>query len=186
MKYCADCAWMGECDNKDGKFPCENPRSSYKVVSARMSKCNAFTDILNSKRGEGRKEELMRISKSHGYYIVTAVCKILGLDTDNIYMEYFMYLRDVIMPNLEYGKEWIEDYEEYGPKIAEAIENSENREEIAGSILNECLNPFVELMIKCNVDEAITIYQEMVEQQKVKFGFSPASKNLTLIDKMNK
>lgn len=181
MKYCSDCAWMTECQNNDGKFPCTNPRSNYKVVSARMEKCNVFTDVLNSKRGEGRKEELMKISKSHGYYIVTAVCNVLGLGTDNVYMEYFMYVRDVVMPNLAYGFGWIKDYEEYGPKIADAIESAENKEEIAGRILNECLNPFIELMLEGNVDEAITVYQEMFEQEKVKFGFSPVPKKLSLM-----
>lgn len=180
MKYCVDCAWMGECENKNGKFPCTNPRSNYEYVSARMGKCNAFTDILNSKRGEGRKEDLMRISKSHGYYIVTAVCDILGIGTNNVYMEYFMYVRDVVMPNLAYGEEWIKDYEEFGPKIAGAILNSENREELAGKILLECLEPFVELMAESRVDEAITVYQNMVEQEKIRYGFAPAPKMLTL------
>lgn len=180
MKYCADCAWMGECENKDGKFPCQNSRSGYKVVSARMQKCGVFTDILNSKRGEGRKEQLIRISKSHGYYIVTAVCDILGLGKDNLYMEYFMYVRDVVMPNLSYGKEWIRDYEEFGPKIASAIMQAENREEIAGRILNECLNPFVELMIEGKVDDAISVYQEMVEQEKVRCGLSQKPATLAL------
>ena len=181
MKYCADCAWMGECENRDGKFPCENPRSNYEVVSARMGKCNVFTDILNTKRGERRKEELMRISKSHGYYIVTAVCNILGLGADNIYMEHFMYVRDVIMPRLAYGNEWIADYEECGPKIAQAMLESDNKEEIAGRILNECLNPFIELMMESNVDAAIKVYQEMVEQEKVRFGFAEEPNKLNLI-----
>ncbi len=185
MKYCADCAWMGECADRHGKFPCTNRRSNYKEVSARMERCNEFTDIFNSKRGERRREELMRISRSHGYYIVTAVCDILGLTHDNIYLDYFMYVRDVVMPNLAYGKEWIEDYEEFGPKIAEAINNAENKEEIAGRILNECLNPFVELMISGNVDTAIEVYQKMVESAKVGFGLVEEPKKLIRFDKMN-
>lgn len=180
MKYCADCAWMSECETKDGKFPCENRRSKYDYVSARMIKCNEFTDIMNGKRGEGRKEQLMRISKSHGYYIVTAVSEILGLGADNVYMETFKYVRDVVMPNLCYGKNWIEGYEEFGPKIADYIYNAENREEIAGRILNECLNPFVELVLTNEVDEAITIYNNMVEQEKVRCGLSSKPKKLSL------
>lgn len=179
MKYCADCAWMGECENKDGLFPCTNSRSNYRDVSARMEKCNYFTDILNSKRGEGRKEQLMKISKSHGYYIVTAVCEILELDEENIYIEYFKYVRDIVMPNLAYGPDWIEDYEEFGPKVAELMRKAENREEIAGRILNECLNPFVELMMEGNIDKAITVYQEMFEREKVNFGLTSQPKKLS-------
>lgn len=180
MKYCVDCRWMGECEDKNGKFPCQNSKSNYKEVSARMQKCNAFGEVMG--RDEWRKEQLMKISKSHGYYIVTAVCETLGLGTDNVYMDYFMYVRDVVMPNLAYGNEWIADYEEFGPKIADTIVNAENKEEIAGRILNECLNPFVELMIAGNVDDAITVYQTMVEQEKVRCGLTPKPKKLALIN----
>lgn len=181
MKYCVDCRWMGECENKDGKFPCQNPKSDYKFVSARMQKCNSYGDVMG--RDEWKKEALMKISRSHGYYIVTAVCEILGLGNDNIYMDYFMYVRDIVMPNLAYGAEWIEEYEEFGPKIATAIVNAENKEELAGRILNECLNPFVELMIEDKVEDAITVYQEMVNQEKVRHGLTQKPKKMLLVNR---
>ncbi len=156
--YCSDCCYMDTNRDKDYKFACINSRSGYEKVAANMRACRFFSDCFGY-RSTRDKDILYNTSKyKRDYYIVSAICKILGLGRDNDYMNNFMYVRDVILPNLVGGNEWCEEYDEFGPKIAEKLQEEKNAVEIATNLKDNYLDIFVELMNEGNVDDAITVY----------------------------
>lgn len=162
MKDCSDCYWMGINENKDGKFPCSNRKSSYDFVSARQDKCNYFGEALFSKRSNTDRERMRKISKQHGYYIMTVLSKMVGISEDNIYMQQFMYLRDVIMESDSKYDKYVEKYELVGPIVAQHIEKYNNID-FCRYLFSEYLDEFLLHMINNQYDIAVRTYFNMID-----------------------
>ena len=123
---CSYCRNLQPYDEKNGKFYCEK---KHEYVSARARICSMAAEVMG--RPNCDKEALRRISKEHGYYVVTAITEILGLSEDNEYMETFKYLRDVILPRREEYQSFIDDYEIDAPCLAELLRCDDERNNYA-------------------------------------------------------
>lgn len=177
-KYCADCIDMGTVDTK-GKYPCNNPRCGYKVVSARQAACSYFTECFNSRRSETEREQMMRTSRDYGYYVMTTVMDILNYPEKDNYISEFAYVKDVIMPQLNGGIEWVSEYDIFGPVIAFFISEEPNRVEFARKLYDTYLKDFHTLFGKNELDKAIEVYQNMFKDLMIKYELMQEPKTLS-------
>lgn len=175
MKYCADCTWLQDGGHRNGMFPCENRKSGYQEVSAKKTRCDYFLEILNSKRGERRREELMRISKEYHCYIVTAIVTTLIIDDCLDYLNAFDYYRGVILPLINGGDEWLEDYDTYGPIVAEAVEGDEDK---CSYLFETYVKPFTQLLSLNQVDAAKAVYDRMYVNLKEEYNIGTGNRKL--------
>lgn len=168
---CCDCCYMDINPKTNGKFKCTNSRrSGYSEVSANMRVCSAASEAWTSRRSSAERRELSNISRKHGYYVLSAISKILSLEENNKYMDYFVYVRDYIMPyNPDYSI-LIKEYETVGPVIAEALENDPNRFEFCEYLRDNYLEDFYKLGKERYDMEAILKYFEMIAIMKVHYG----------------
>lgn len=171
---CADCRWLDANGEKDGKYPCTNSKSGYKVVSARMRKCGCYGEMFYSSRSQTERDMLERNSKSHGYFIVTAITQILGLEEDNKYLQTFAYLKDEVMPNVEEYQSFLEEYETNGPRISEELKSQEDAYEYAELLKMAYLEDVAELTAMNRPDDAISTFKDMYEMLRQDFGIKRA------------
>lgn len=176
MKYCADCVDLQDGGHRNGLFPCLNPKSGYQEVSAGQKKCDYFTECFNSRRGERRREELMRISREYHCYIVTAIVTTLILEDCLLHLNTFDYYRNVILPNMVGGEEWLEDYDTYGPIVAEAVEGDEDK---CSYLFETYIRPFTNLLLLSNqVDAARAVYDRMYANLKEEYNIGTGNRKL--------
>ena len=163
---CSYCRYLRPSDEKKGKFYCEKKRE---YVSARASICSMAAEVMG--RPNCDKEALRRISKSHGYYVVTAITEILGLSEDNEYMETFKYLRDVILPTREEYQSFIDDYETDGPCLAELLRCDDDGNNYAEYLRVAYLNGLVSLFCQDKIDAAMMLCNSMLNAIKKRYGY---------------
>ena len=164
---CSYCRYLCPNDEKKGKFYCEKKRE---YVSARARLCSMAAEVMG--RPNCEKESLRRISREHGYYIVTAVTEILDLDSDNEYMNRFRHFRDVVLSNNKCYQDFIDEYDSIGPEIAERIK-SDPESQVYAEYLRVCfLDQFVNQLVLNNIDGAFATYSQMFEQLKDRYGVS--------------
>lgn len=177
--YCSDCAYRAPGILKNGKFPCTNRNSGYKEVPATQnaSYCRVFCNALGSTYSTREKEEAYRASKSHGWFIVTAISDILGLGLDNDYMNTFGYIREVFIPEFGYQADFIEDYETVGKEVAESLYKDENREDYAEYLVENYLNSFVSLVKSNENERAVDLYIDMYSEVKKHYGYEEEKSN---------
>lgn len=160
---CSECAYIDVLSENKGKYPCTNSKSGVKVVSARRPKCGCFCAIGVSKRTTSEARALEANSQKYGYFIMTAVTEILGLDEDNKYLTTFKYAKDEVMPNVDEYASFLQEYETTGPIISEKLLEQEDAYEYAEMLKVAYLDEFAELVCMERVDDAITLYKEMYE-----------------------
>lgn len=163
---CACCRYLIDNDMKDGKFYCEKKRE---YVSARARICGMAAEKMG--RPDCDKNTLRAYSKSHGYYVVTAITEILGLPEDNEYMETFVYLRDTVLPCMEDYQGFIDDYETDGPVLADLLRYDEDGEGYAEYLVDVYLAEFVRLISGNSIDEAVATYSSMLDAIKERYGY---------------
>ena len=174
-KYCADCVNMATGSHQKGMFKCTNSRSGYDKVSARMLACSYFTECFNSRRCETDRNNYMEISRSYGCYIVTAVVTTLKLEDAKMYINTFDYFRNQIMPELQGGYEWLEDYDTFGPKVALKVSEDEFKCE---SLFVDYIRPFTNFILCNQVDKAVILYKKMYTNLKNEYGLGTYPKRL--------
>lgn len=163
---CSYCRYLRPSDEKKGKFYCEKKRD---YVSARASICSMAAEVMG--RPNCDKEALRRISRSHGYYVVTAITEILDLDSDNIYINSFRYLRDVILPTRDEYQGFIDDYEKDGPCLAELLRCDDEGNNYAEYLRVTYLNGLVSLFCQDKIDAAMMLYNSMLNAIKKRYGY---------------
>lgn len=163
---CSYCRSLRPDDEKNGKFYCEKKRE---YVSARARLCSMAAEVMG--RPNCDKERLRKISKEHGYYVVTAITEILELPEDNEYMETFIYLRDTVMPRMKEYQGFIDDYETDAPHLADLLRYDEDREGYAEYLMEVYLSEFVRLISESSIDEAIATYSSMLDAIKERYGY---------------
>ena len=167
QRFCADCAHMQTGANDEGLFKCKNSRSGYEEVAANMLACAYFTGCFNSRRGESEREKLMAISRHHRGYIVGAIVNTLDLPDAETYINAFGYYREVMLPIMMGGSEWLDDYDTYGPVVANEIRgNVEKCQELFDNIIE----PFTTLIGFGRVDRARLLYNKMYDDLKAEYG----------------
>ena len=168
---CSYCRYLCPNDEKKGKFYCEKKRE---YVSARARLCSMAAEVMG--RPNCDKERLRKISKEHGYYVVTAITEILELDSNNQYMESFKYLRDVVLPEMPYYHQFIEEYETIGPELADRLREDTDGRDFAEYLRVYFLERFVSQFLSNNVDNAVATYSLMLGIIKERYGLSQEDK----------
>jgi len=181
MKYCCDCAYMDTVEGEGknvGLYPCTNKKIKDKYVSARkVAKggyepfCPGFLEAFNHTRCEWDREQYMKESKRHGYYIVSAITKLLGLETDNEYLTSFQYLKDVVLPIL--NPELIEEYDRIGPELADKLLGEDNNVELASYLLYKYLVDMCERIQDREYYEAIDSFKKLLKELKARYLGQP-------------
>lgn len=177
---CSDCAYMDECIKANGKYRCENSRSGYDEVAATMAACNYFCDSLYSRRSSSDRDRLYKASKAKGWWIMSAIMEILNVDGKEVYLNEFAYLKTVMLPLLDGGNDWIDDYDRFGPIIAKNIKEEANKEDFARNLFIDYILPFHVLFNQGNIDAAFGVYQQMYNKLKVRYGLIPVPKKLVV------
>ena len=173
MPDCADCAYMDPKNEglgkEEGKFLCENKRlhGSYVYVSARRDAC-ACPGFLEASwsRGSMDKDRWRKKSKEHGYYVVTAICEILGFEESSEVSVCFEFLRDCYMVCNPQYQPFIDEYEEIGPAIAESLKQDENAKAIAADLFRRNLFQMVRFAAGEEYDRACQEYLDMFAELK--------------------
>ena len=122
-------------------------------------------------RPDSEKKRLRDISKSHGYYVVTAITKILDLESDNEYMGAFKYLRDVILPTRKEYQSFIEEYELDGPALANLMQEDGDAQDFAEYLRCTYLNGVVSLFCQERIDDAMALYASMLDAMKERYHY---------------
>ena len=114
-------------------------------------------------------EELYRrLKQERRYFILTAICDILGMDRDNRIYKEVKALIDLVRSDETTQKEAIA-YDSFGPEIAERLRQDPERVNICNYLLN---NYLVQIYIHIglnNTTEAINVYRNMVEYLFIRY-----------------
>lgn len=180
MDYCYECVscrYMGTTPTRDGEFGCSNSRSKYDYVKATMPRCPLWAEVMG--RSSSEKARLEKISISgKGYYVMTAYALITGIDKDNQYMSTFEYIKDYILPNKPEYQDFLNDYNENGHAIMEAMLVDPEAKELCENLRIKYLDRFVSLFIQGGEEEAIELYAEMFEGLKDRYSIGLSEQNV--------
>ncbi len=156
-----------------GKYPCTNKRIKDSYVSARKVVrggdtpfCPGFLEAFWS-RGEWEREQYMKESKRHGYYVLTAIKDILGLDEQDVRFNKFVYLRDVIIPELD--PKFDKEYEFYGPILADELKSDIFGKEASQYYLLNYIYKVINDVEEEKYEEAIDLYKTMINSMKLQY-----------------
>lgn len=145
--YCGECVvWVGSSDSdRYGRRWCSYSRR-YEESNQNTYGCRGF--VYN------------------GRTIITKVCDILNLPKGPWYEAFDAVKEAYVVDN---HMEWLSSYCVLGPKIADALEKNDNRNQIAQNMLHEFLEPAKALWQKGMCSEAAERYKTMVLCLAVRF-----------------
>ncbi|MBQ8891259.1 MAG: hypothetical protein IJ068_00120 [Bacilli bacterium] len=95
------------------------------------------------------------------YYILTAICEILGISMDNRLFTEIKALIELVRDDESTIREAI-GYDSFGPEIADMLRTDRERVELCNYLLNEYIIKVYSLIGLKNLDEAIKVYENMV------------------------
>lgn len=142
-----------KCVNKGGYYHWDE-RACYNVSYVdpeRVDCCERYKDFT------GRK-----------YFILTAICEILGIDENNRLFQEIKTLIDLVRSDDETTREAI-SYDEFGPDIADKLRNDEERVNICEFLLKEYLIKIYSFIGLNNTSAAIEVYKNMVMYLYVRY-----------------
>ena len=106
--------------------------------------------------------ERYRLFTGRRYYILTAICDVLGIDYDNRLITEIRALIDIVRSDKTKTREAI-GYEKYGEEIANMIRCDNNRVELCEYLLDNFIVKIYCYIGYNNLSEAITLYENMVK-----------------------
>ena len=95
------------------------------------------------------------------YFILSAICEILGIDSNNKLMTEIKSLIDVVRKDGTTQREAIA-YDEFGPEIADNLRSDSERVEICNYLLKDYIAPIYCFIRNNKLYEAIEMYENMV------------------------
>lgn len=168
-----DCRYLDPTKKCNGKVWCSKHReyvaANRKIRDRSADYCNDAAEVMGRLTSE--KQALARYSKSHGYYIVTAITELLGLPEDNEYLDSFRYMRDFILPFMEGYQDFIDDYDIDGPVLARLIRKDEEGKDYAEYLRCAFLEGLVDLINQGLVGDAMTLFTSMLDVIKERYGY---------------
>lgn len=144
-RYCSCLNWSDK--NDEGDVWCTHRRE---YVDPYSEGCGYNDDKSDGKDPNG------------GCYLTTAMCSILGKPDNCFELETLRSFRGNYMKKDKEGQKLLREYDLISPPIAKALENSENSTVIAKTMLNNYINPAIEMISKGEIQHAIGKYKEMV------------------------
>ena len=156
--FCAECTYMHEgggpkywCEKKNGdRYACDPKCDDF---------CRAYS--RSSSAIENMYERSKNALSSGGCYITTIMCKILNYKDDNEYLNTLRGFRDNYMKADKKYFPLLLIYDTFGRKIAENLEQDENRQTIANTLFNNYIVKAVDLIKEGKNEDAVNIYTAM-------------------------
>ena len=156
--YCCACTYLGERADYNGKYYCEKEGDVY----ACNPKCHNFCEAYG--RSTSARENMYKNSKKHKddeCYLTTAMCNILNYPDDNYYLQTLRTFRDTkLKTNINYIPLLL-TYDIIGPQIAKSLNEDENRQVIASTLLTKFISKAVTAIENNKVNDAVSIYSAM-------------------------
>lgn len=164
-KKCSNCFHLNPGDEKwGGQHYC----TKCKKYTEDSDHCNDFLD---------KEEVLKKVNKSSGdgyqragCYITTIICEILGYPDDCEVLQVLRGFRENVLKMDASYLPILYEYDQVGPVIAEAIRMEAQNKRLAMELLQDFLIPCTLAIKSGSYDEAITIYTNMVNMLKSRFG----------------
>ena len=152
--------YLGENADSYGKYWCDRKGQD---MYACDPKCNNWCEAYS--RSDSGRENMYNNSRSHcsgsGCYLTTAMCNILGYQDDNYYLQTLRTFRDTkLKTNVNYIPLLL-TYDVIGPQIAKNLNEDENRQIIASTLLQNFISKAVIAIENNKIDEAVNIYSAM-------------------------
>jgi len=153
---CGSCA-ISEVSDRRLDCYCQKYRRTYRLSEP---KCRDYI------KDRSRNYDFWR--RIYTYYILTAVCDILGISKDNAIYQEIMTLISLVREDVTTVNE-ANEYDTVGPVIADRLRNDLDNINISNFIFNNYLVN-VYCLIKLNrTDEAIELYKNMVEFLMIRY-----------------
>ena len=130
-------------------------------------KSRSYKDI---KKAFEKMERKYGSYKPHRYYIVTAICDILGIDEYQEYVIMGNLYRDMYLENDESKKGFLQDYYVNGQKIADKLYDDEFGYDKGLDMFNNFIRPFYILVMNKKYDLAFYCYNTMYTHLKEHYG----------------
>ena len=121
------------------------------------------------------------------FYIVTAIAKIIKVlyGSDVNLDKHLSKIRTEFLEKFPKYQETLEDYDYFGPMIAEIIEKHPNRDNIAMYLTNNYLVDALKYVIEDNYEEAAKIYFKMVTMLKMEYNLIAGAPDVETQDRIN-
>lgn len=100
-------------------------------------------------------------SESSGCFITTVACQILGKSDNDEVLSNLRFLRDKVLKNNPKYYYLLQEYDNIGPEIADAIRHDNDRDSMAKSIYNVTLKPVSKMIEEGMYEQAICSYKLM-------------------------
>ena len=129
---------------------CNKYRQTYKLSEP---KCSSYV--------KDRSRDYNFWKQIYTYHISTLICYVLKLENETVAFKVIKELREIMESDMKYQKQlaW---YDLYGPEIASCILNDSNRVVICKELLVNYIVKVAILVKEGKIDEAISLYTEMV------------------------
>ena len=161
---CSECCYLElDHDTKDGKYWCSE-KWEYKYADEQEC-CRYCTD---SHRSGSVAESARNFSKDSqrsttACFITTALCKILNMADDNIYLNTLRGFRNNYLQKNKEGTDILMNYDVIGPRICESLDNDNDRLIKASILFSNFIVPAVNAIMNNEYSKAIQIYKEMTK-----------------------
>lgn len=156
---CCDCEYLNRNDEYKDWF---SGKTKYKC-----KECWQYKDLQDPACSKIRP-----ITKNNGSYtpsgcyITTIVCEILGYEDNCELLCILRNFRDNVLKADPQYLQLLVEYDQIGPLIANYLRKEKNNITHALMLMNYFLIPCVNAIKNNNIDEAVTIYKNMVNQLK--------------------
>ena len=183
--FCAACTYLGEEADSEGKYYCEK---KYERHHASDPKCDRFCEAY--KRSDGARKNMYENSQnnlnSKPCYLTTIMCKLIGYEDNNYYLNTLRKFRDTFMKTNSEYQQLLAIYDIIGPQVSQKLESDPNGKEIANTFFNKYISNAT-MAIEANKNQsAINIYVAMTHALAEKYQIQiPDSKEIN-IDEIDK
>lgn len=166
--FCAACTYLGNEANCYGKYYCDR-NGEYRY--ANDNKCYNFCEAYS--RSNSSRQNMFENSRSHSTcYLTTIMCKILGYEDNNYYLNTLRGFRDNVMKTNPNYIPLLLTYDIVGPMIAYEIANDKNNKEIAEVFFERYITKAVAAIEEEKNNEAIIIYKAMTSSLAEKYNIN--------------
>ncbi|MDO5101053.1 MAG: CFI-box-CTERM domain-containing protein [Eubacteriales bacterium] len=114
-------------------------------------------------------EQVMGGFKDRLCYITTAVCQSLDMADDCYELSVLRDFRDKQLLSSERGRSLVAHYYDTAPTIVNRIRGSHDARQIFQSLYEHYILPCIRLIEQQSYDQALTLYQQMVEELEGQF-----------------
>lgn len=162
---CGSCSLLNgyEAENRygNGKAYCSHVSYGHRLDETARG-CRKYDGPVDpNKRDYTKLFYNLKGREYRGYYILTAICKVLGISLESDFYNEIKTLIQLVRADGSTQKEAI-GYDTFGEKIAEDLMKDGNSFEICKVLLTTYLTKVYLLIKQNNQEEAIEVYKQMV------------------------